>query len=197
MRFKYWCSFRPYCSHILSGKQEILNITPINLEWVNLAIYPSKTSPNRSLEWIFKMEHIQVYVLTPPPPCYKRTIHDDIFINRNRWWTLKPQWLYTADIKTIGREQVGRSRRYEDLSADWWRKFLRRMIFKRVMRKGVPRLGPTSFFGWKGVSSGLFDVRNQLWRRSLSSGSNGYVRLDMSPLFNFEYIPNDAPQTQH
>jgi hypothetical protein len=45
-------------------------------------------------------------------------IRDDIFINRNRWWTLKPQWLYTADIKTIGREQVGRSRRYEDLSAN-------------------------------------------------------------------------------
>ena len=56
------------------------------------------------------------------------SLYDDYsFINWNRWWMLKPRWLYTANIKMIGREQVGRSRIYEDLSAKSLRKFLRRM----------------------------------------------------------------------
>ena len=71
--------------------------------------------------------HSSVCFNSPPHSLYGVTIYDDIFINQNRWWTLKPQWIYSANIKMFGREQMGGFHRYEDANATGRRKFLRRV----------------------------------------------------------------------
>jgi hypothetical protein len=68
--------------------------------------------PVKRLELSVKLETAHVYD-------YSRSLHtgiiyNDCFINRNSWWTLNPQ-IYTVFIKIVGGEQVGRSRRREDL----------------------------------------------------------------------------------
>ena len=111
-------------------------------------------------------------------PHYTGTIfNDDIFfiINRDRWWTLKPQWLYTADIKMSGRKQVGQPHRYKDSSAKGQCKFLETNDLERKDEGGVP----ASFFGGgrRKVSSGL---NCPIWRsisacwKSLPSSSDMY-----------------------
>lgn len=146
------------------------------MHWVkNLAIYPSKSSPNRSLELIFKMENIRVYVLIFLPHYTGDYLRWFFFINRkNRWWMPKPQWLYTANIKIIGRKQVGRPHRYENLSANGRRKFLRRMTCWRVKMKG------SVFRRWKERSK---FVLVPMWRTISAfshSGSHCHpVQIDM------------------
>ena len=58
--------------------------------------------PDRRLEITFKPENTQVYV-------YSRSHHNNCFINRNRWRTLKPR------RPVCRREQVRRTCKYENL----------------------------------------------------------------------------------